>query len=115
MEFYWNVDIHTSEPLELPSLMLSGMRGLAGVITQVGELLLYKQHEVPLIPLVNTKLIPHSILLKYGPVGHCKLLIFCSLIYNVMLDTFSQEWIFHKIINHWPNTTHSTQDNARLT
>ena len=115
MEFYWNVDIHTSEPLELPSLMLSGMRGLAGVITQVGELLLYKQHEVPLIPLVNTKLIPHSILLKYGPVGHCKLLIFCSLIYNVTLDTLVKNGYFIRSINHWLNTTYSTQDNARLT
>ena len=115
MEFYWNVDIHTSKPLELPSLMLSGDEGLGWCYNVSGRVVLYKQHEVPLLPLVDTKLIPHSISLKYGPVGHCKLLIFCSLIYNVMLDTLVKNGYFIRSINHWPNTTYSTQDNARLT
>ena len=78
------------------------MRGSAGVITQVGELLLYKQHEVPLLPLVDTKLIPHSISLKYGPVGHYKLLIFCSLIYKKKLFYLPEKVrIYFYIVLDW--------------
>ena len=78
------------------------MRGSAGVITQVSELLLYKQHEVPLLPLVDTKLISHSISLKYGSVGHYKLLIFCSLMYKKKLFYLPEKvCIYFYIVVDW--------------
>ena len=29
--------------------------------------------------------------------------------YDCNVRYFSQEWIFHKVTNHWLDTTHSTQ------
>ena len=38
-----------------------------------------------------------------------------SLKYKCNVRYFSQKWIFHKVTNHWLDTTHSTENNARLT